>query len=82
MSFSDANDDTRQRISELERRSDDLESQLAFQEETIDALNQLVTKQNQELQTLQKHFVLLVERMQQMRDSQDQQPVDERPPHY
>lgn len=82
MSFSDVNNDTQKRVEALERRSDDLESQLAFQEETIETLNRLVTAQNQELQTLHKHLVLIAERLQQMRDNHDEQPIDERPPHY
>ncbi|RUO19014.1 hypothetical protein CWE08_10675 [Aliidiomarina iranensis] len=66
----------------LEKRIDDLESQLAFQEDTISELNELVTAQSQELHRLQKHLVLVAERLQQIPENQDQTESDERPPHY
>lgn len=71
-------------IKTLELRIDDLESQLAFQEETIDQLNQLVTEQNNELVTFKHHLQLLAGRVSQMRDQQPEgtSQVDEKPPHY
>ncbi|RUO36723.1 hypothetical protein CWE13_07685 [Aliidiomarina shirensis] len=66
----------------LEQRIVDLESQLAFQEDTISELNKLVTAQSQELHRIQKHLVLVAERLQQIPESQDQAAGDERPPHY
>ncbi|RUO29385.1 hypothetical protein CWE12_10425 [Aliidiomarina sedimenti] len=69
---------------ELEKRMMDLESQLAFQEETIEQLNQLVAEQNHELATFKRHLQLLAGRLSQIKDqqSEDTNPVDERPPHY
>lgn len=68
---------------ELEQRINDLESQLAFQEQTIEELNQLVASQNQELITFKRHLQLLALRFEQMREQQSENPVgDERPPHY
>lgn len=68
---------------ELEQRINDLESQLAFQEQTIEELNQLVASQNQELTTFKRHLQLLALRFEQMREQQSENPVgDERPPHY
>lgn len=71
-------------IKTLELRIDDLESQLAFQEETIDQLNQLVTEQNNELVTFKRHLQLLAGRVSQMRDQQHEgsSQLDEKPPHY
>lgn len=67
----------------LEQRINDLESQLAFQEETIEELNQLVTSQNQELATFKRHLQLLAQRFEQTRAQQSEDPVvDEKPPHY
>ncbi|RUO34159.1 SlyX family protein [Aliidiomarina sanyensis] len=66
----------------LIERIDRLETQLAFQEDTIAELNELLTQQNQELAKLHKHFFLVLERVQQLNDSQKEAPVDERPPHY
>ncbi|RUO32593.1 SlyX family protein [Aliidiomarina soli] len=69
---------------ELEKRMMDLESQVAFQEETIEQLNQLVAEQNHELATFKRHLQLLAGRLSQIKDqqSEDTNPVDERPPHY
>ena len=69
---------------ELSKRVDDLESQLAFQEHTIDELNQLVTQQSNELATFKRHLQLLASRLSQMRDQQSENTtlVDEKPPHY
>lgn len=62
----------------------DLESQLAFQEATIDELNQLVTSQNQELALFKRQLQTLAGRLNQLKDQQqgNDEPVDERPPHY
>ena len=46
---------------DLSRRIADLESQLAFQEDTIETLNQLVTQQAGELQHLQRKMQLMAE---------------------
>ncbi|WP_194756790.1 SlyX family protein [Aliidiomarina indica] len=69
-------------LAELIERIERLETQLAFQEDTIAELNDLVTVQNSELHRLHKHMILMVERVQQLDDDQKDAPVDERPPHY
>lgn len=68
----------------LHQRIDDLESQLAFQENTIDELNQLVIQQSNELRTFKRHLQLLASRLSQVRDQQSENTpiVDEKPPHY
>lgn len=71
-------------LNDLNRRIEDLESQLAFQEQTIDELNQLVTEQNGELATFKRHLQLLASRLSQVPDQQSENSslVDEKPPHY
>jgi SlyX protein len=66
----------------LIERVDDLESQLAFQEQTITELNQLVAQQNKELSTFKRHLQMLAQRVEQSRDQHSDNPVDEPPPHY
>ena len=70
---------------DLSRRIADLESQLAFQEDTIETLNQLVTQQAGELQHLQRKMQVLVEKFQQLNDREggtSTNPADDIPPHY
>ncbi|WP_185960770.1 SlyX family protein [Aliidiomarina halalkaliphila] len=69
-------------VNEIAERMERLETQLAFQEDTIAELNDLITEQNRELQKLHKHMILMVERVQQLDDDQKDAPIDERPPHY
>lgn len=71
-------------VAKLHQRIDDLESQLAFQENTIDELNQLVIQQSNELTTFKRHLQLLASRLSQVRDEQSGNTpiVDEKPPHY
>ncbi|RUO38908.1 SlyX protein [Aliidiomarina taiwanensis] len=69
----------------LVQRIDDLESKLAFQDDTIDALDKLVQAQSSELQTLHKYIRLLAEKIQPEEDAEESPPfnlIDERPPHY
>ena len=66
-------------------RLDDLESQLAFQEDTIEALNKLVQTQSQEIDLLRRHIELLANKVAPIveRSGIDQfNPDNERPPHY
>ncbi|RUO63527.1 SlyX family protein [Pseudidiomarina insulisalsae] len=64
----------------------DLESRLAFQDDTIETLNQLVTQQSDQLQRMEQQLKLLGRRLQQMQERNDEgQPLsaaDEIPPHY
>lgn len=64
----------------------DLESRVAFQDDTIETLNQLVTQQFHQIQQLEHKLKLLGERFQQLQERNDEpsssNPADERPPHY
>ncbi|CUS48187.1 MAG: SlyX protein [Idiomarinaceae bacterium HL-53] len=66
-------------------RVDDLESQLAFQEDTIEALNKQVQAQSQEIELLRRHIELLATKVAPIveRSGIEQFNADnERPPHY
>lgn len=76
---------TTQQLTQLTQRLDHLESKLAFQDDALDALEQLVREQNLELQTIQKHFRLLAEKVMQPNEEETIEafnPHLERPPHY
>lgn len=66
----------------IQQRLDALESQLAFQEDTISELNQLLTEQNQELARFKRHLQILALRVDQDDNQDADQPIDEPPPHY
>jgi SlyX protein len=66
----------------IQQRLDALESQLAFQEDTISELNQLLTEQNQELARFKRHLQILALRVDQDDTQDGDQPKDELPPHY
>lgn len=75
-------------VADVEKLVEDmveLQSQMAFQEETVQALNDAIAAQQQEIFTLQRQFELLKQRQEEQAGSSDQGsdgPVDERPPHY
>ena len=67
----------------LINRIDELESQMAFQDELLESLNQVVAKQSVEMLDLKHQFSMLSERLKELGDSSPgatQQ--DETPPHY
>lgn len=70
----------------LIQRIDDLEAKIAFQEDTIDSLNQLVTQQSGELATIQEQLRWLgrkFNQLQQQTEGPGSDPAQEPPPpHY
>lgn len=69
----------------LQERVDHLESQLAFQEDTIESLNQLVTAQSEAVYRLQQQLQTLTNKYQELNDQQGDGPsatAHEPPPHY
>ncbi|RTE85712.1 MULTISPECIES: SlyX family protein [Gammaproteobacteria] len=69
----------------LEQRIDGLESQLAFQEDTIEALNKQVEKQAKEIDLLRRHLELVATKVAPIVERSGIEPFDannERPPHY
>jgi SlyX protein len=65
---------------ELSERIDTLEARLMYQDDTIDVLNQTITEQWREIDTLKRQIVRLSERLEQARAASG--PADEPPPHY
>ncbi len=66
----------------------DLQMRLAFQDDTIDALNQQVTQLAQDVTSLQQQLQVMYKKLGDMAYQLEQRsnsaaaPVDERPPHY
>ena len=72
-----------QSIETLGKRIDELESQVAFQDEIIESLNSTVAKQDREFLELKHQLSRLSERIKEIGDSSsDEAPQDETPPHY
>ncbi len=70
---------------ELERLSaelEDLQARYAFQEDTVQALNQVVAQQQRELDGLGKQCAELKQLLEQLLGEMDQLRPDEAPPHY
>jgi SlyX protein len=65
----------------LSERIDALESRLAFQDDTIETLNETVTEQWAKIDALTRQLVTLRERLQDA-ESQMPRPANEPPPHY
>lgn len=63
----------------------ELETRIAYQEDTISQLNLVVTKQDADIVQMQQQIRLLAKRIDELSFSQDQggeDAVNERPPHY
>ncbi|MDB5775577.1 MAG: SlyX family protein [Herbaspirillum sp.] len=60
-----------------------IESKIAEQEDLVESLNQTVYRQQQQIDQLEELLSALVRRMKDSgAESSDEQPGDERPPHY
>ena len=67
----------------LSKRIDELEHQLAFQDELHETLNGIVARQDGEIRQLKQQFALLNERVKEYSDTMPGAgPQDETPPHY
>jgi len=66
----------------LRGRVDELESQLAFQDELLTALNAIVAKQDADIVQLKQQLGLLASRLQVLAETVPGEPGDETPPHY
>ena len=61
----------------------DLQTRLAFQEDSIDTINQIVVRQQNEIDLLKREIIQLKEMIEDFRDSQgDGGGGNELPPHY
>lgn len=72
-------------LEQLQQQVIDLQSQLAFQEDTIAALNEALTEQQQEILVLRRQMTLLKQRQDEQAASIEAgsgATVQEKPPHY
>ena len=66
---------------ELSERIDALESRLAYQDQTIEHLNETITAQWKQIDALTRQLSALNERLQET-ETNAPAPASERPPHY
>jgi SlyX protein len=66
---------------ELSERIDALESRLAYQDQTIEQLNETITAQWKQIDVLTRQLAALTERLQEA-ETNAPAPANERPPHY
>lgn len=67
---------------ELERRIADLETRLAFQDDTIQALNDVLVEQQAAVDRLQAQLKLLARRQEDMQSGIGMEGDEAPPPHY
>jgi len=63
-------------------RLTELETKLAFAEDLLETLNQIVVRQQDQIDSLQQQLRLLNERLKDSRPDETRTPRDETPPHY
>lgn len=68
-------------IKTLSERIDTLETRLAYQDDTIETLNQTITAQWKQIDALTRQIAQLNERLQEA-ETNAPGPANERPPHY
>ena len=74
-----------QEVDDLRALVEELQSQLAFQEDALNELDVALAEQQRDMQTLTRQMELLKERHRELATQQEQAPVplaDEKPPHY
>jgi SlyX protein len=70
-------------LESLQKRVDELESQLAFQDELIDSLNSTVARQDFAILELKQQINRVAERLREIGETAPGAvPQDETPPHY
>lgn len=72
-------------LDSLQNQIDELQSKVAFQDDTIDQLNRIVTKQDEVIRLLQSKFSIIGDKIQDIESNLPNKafnPNDEVPPHY
>jgi SlyX protein len=69
-------------LQELQAQLIELQTQLAFQEDALQALDRIVTTQQQQMDKLLRTNSLLEQQVSELTGWVDEQREDERPPHY
>ena len=68
-------------MTDMQQRLEELESRLAYQDDTINSLNDALIGQQAKLTELERILNLMIERIQQS-PSDDDQSAEPPPPHY
>jgi SlyX protein len=67
----------------MQQRIAELETQLAFQEDTLQTLNEIVTRQQQQIDKLEREVQALLAQLRQLSDAMQKPEGEEAPPpHY
>jgi len=66
----------------LENRIEELETKYTFQEDSIEALNQVLICQQKDINKLMQVIENINSQVERLNDGQGAQAQDERPPHY
>jgi SlyX protein len=68
-------------LKSLSERVDALEARIAYQDDTIETLNETITAQWKQIDALTRQLAALNDRLQEA-ETQAPGPINERPPHY
>ncbi len=68
-------------LKSLVERVDALEARIAYQDDTIETLNETITAQWKQIDALTRQLAALNDRLQEA-EAQGPSPTNERPPHY
>jgi SlyX protein len=60
----------------------DIETRLAFQDDTIQQLNDVIYRQQKDIDRLDKTLHLLLGKLRELEDNTTTKVIDEKPPHY
>lgn len=85
MTDSSANKATNAKQLDSSASFEDIQSRLAFQEDTLSQLNRVVARQDEQIARLEQQLAALAGKYRDLRDTLDEHaeaPTDERPPHY
>lgn len=76
---------TSEKLQQLEQKLIDVQTQVAFMEDTIDKLDNIVTEQSQLIADQQRQLQLLYQKLESQTQGSQIQPFDlvsDKPPHY